>query len=279
MQPGLNDRGGIGGIEHLTQCDISEQALLRGISSSRSREAGGRGESMRDQEGGSAGVAGGRGGGGGGEALVEVGTSHVMADEEFLPFAPGSFDLVLSNLALHWVNDLPGALGQIKQVRSFFETDLEKAWFFVVTDMHIVDIVPAGINAFWRFHKAQRNNRVLVVPPPHVFTHMKPESKLHLESHKRIERSTGWCMFYARCMGKPGADALTSVACRCVCLRVGVGVVIVIAVIVQVLKPDGAFIGAMLGGSTLTELRSCLLLAEQEREVRGGREDIAKMLN
>lgn len=35
----------------------------------------------------------------------------------------------------------------------------------------------------------------------------------------------------------------------------------------QVLKPDGAFIGAMLGGSTLTELRSCLLLAEQEREV------------
>ncbi len=35
----------------------------------------------------------------------------------------------------------------------------------------------------------------------------------------------------------------------------------------QALKPDGAFIGAMLGGSTLTELRSCLLLAEQEREV------------
>lgn len=54
----------------------------------------------------------------GGEGLVEVGTSHVMVDEEFLPFAPGSFDLVLSNLALHWVNDLPGALGQIKQVRS-----------------------------------------------------------------------------------------------------------------------------------------------------------------
>lgn len=44
-------------------------------------------------------------------------------------------------------------------------------------------------------------------------------------------------------------------------------------VFVQVLKPDGAFIGAMLGGSTLTELRSCLLLAEQEREVRDGRSD------
>eukprot|EP00903_Cladosiphon_okamuranus_P019407 g17843.t1 len=138
-KPGLNGTGGVGGVEHLTQCDISEQALLRGISSSRSRQ-GGRGESMRDTECGSA--------GGGGGGLVRVGTSHAMADEEFLPFAPGSFDLVLSNLALHWVNDLPGALGQIKQV----------------------------------------------------------------------------------------------------------------------LKPDGAFIGAMLGGSTLTELRSCLLLAEQERE-------------
>lgn len=45
---------------------------------------------------------------------------------------------------------------------------------------------------------------------------------------------------------------------------------VVTVVIFQVLKPDGAFIGAMLGGSTLTELRSCLLLAEQEREVRGG---------
>lgn len=40
---------------------------------------------------------------------------------------------------------------------------------------------------------------------------------------------------------------------------------------IQVLKPDGAFIGAMLGGSTLTELRSCLLLAEQEREVSAQR--------
>jgi len=38
----------------------------------------------------------------------------VAADEEFLPFAPGSFDLIVSNLSLHWVNDLPGALLQIK---------------------------------------------------------------------------------------------------------------------------------------------------------------------
>ncbi len=39
----------------------------------------------------------------------------VVADEEFLPFGPGSFDLVIASLSLHWVNDLPGALIQIRQ--------------------------------------------------------------------------------------------------------------------------------------------------------------------
>ena len=38
----------------------------------------------------------------------------VVADEEALPFAPATFDLVLSALALHWTNDLPGALVQIR---------------------------------------------------------------------------------------------------------------------------------------------------------------------
>ena len=40
----------------------------------------------------------------------------VIADEEALPFADGSFDLVVSALSLHWVNDLPGALIQIRRV-------------------------------------------------------------------------------------------------------------------------------------------------------------------
>jgi SAM-dependent methyltransferase len=40
----------------------------------------------------------------------------VAAEAEALPFAPGSFDLVLSNLALHWTNDLPGALLQMRQI-------------------------------------------------------------------------------------------------------------------------------------------------------------------
>lgn len=39
----------------------------------------------------------------------------LAADEEVLPFAPGSFDLVVANLSLHWVNDLPGALIQIRR--------------------------------------------------------------------------------------------------------------------------------------------------------------------
>jgi NADH dehydrogenase [ubiquinone] 1 alpha subcomplex assembly factor 5 len=39
----------------------------------------------------------------------------VAADEEWLPFAPASFDLIVANLSLHWVNDLPGALIQLRQ--------------------------------------------------------------------------------------------------------------------------------------------------------------------
>ncbi|MEQ9123618.1 MAG: methyltransferase domain-containing protein, partial [Alphaproteobacteria bacterium] len=39
----------------------------------------------------------------------------VTGDEELLPFAEASFDLVVSSLALHWVNDLPGTLAQIRR--------------------------------------------------------------------------------------------------------------------------------------------------------------------
>jgi NADH dehydrogenase [ubiquinone] 1 alpha subcomplex assembly factor 5 len=42
-----------------------------------------------------------------------AGGPAVVADEEALPFAPQSFDLVLSAMSLHWVNDLPGTLIQI----------------------------------------------------------------------------------------------------------------------------------------------------------------------
>jgi SAM-dependent methyltransferase len=39
----------------------------------------------------------------------------VAADEEALPFRDGSLDLVVSALALHFVNDLPGTLIQIRR--------------------------------------------------------------------------------------------------------------------------------------------------------------------
>ncbi len=62
------------------------------------------------------------------EMLVQCDSSFAMArqaarngmpslavTEDFLPFAPETFDLAVSNLSLHWVNDLPGCLLQIRQ--------------------------------------------------------------------------------------------------------------------------------------------------------------------
>jgi SAM-dependent methyltransferase len=43
------------------------------------------------------------------------GGPRVVADEEALPFADGSLDLVVSALALQSVNDLPGALVQVRR--------------------------------------------------------------------------------------------------------------------------------------------------------------------
>ena len=39
----------------------------------------------------------------------------VVADEELPPFAAGCLDLVTSSLALHWTNDLPGILAQLRR--------------------------------------------------------------------------------------------------------------------------------------------------------------------
>jgi len=65
------------------------------------------------------------GGPGGIEHLIRVESSFrmaaavpgpaIVADAEYLPLAEGRFDLVYSNLDLHWANDLPGALVQIRR--------------------------------------------------------------------------------------------------------------------------------------------------------------------
>ncbi|XP_073930429.1 arginine-hydroxylase NDUFAF5, mitochondrial isoform X5 [Castor canadensis] len=47
---------------------------------------------------------------------TDIPSVSVLADEEFLPFRENTFDLVVSSLSLHWVNDLPRALEQIHYV-------------------------------------------------------------------------------------------------------------------------------------------------------------------
>lgn len=55
----------------------------------------------------------------GGDLSADLVDGHdgprLAMDEEALPFADRCLDLVLSNLAFHWVNDLPGSLVQIRR--------------------------------------------------------------------------------------------------------------------------------------------------------------------
>lgn len=43
-------------------------------------------------------------------------TRQVLNDEETIPYEANSFDLVLSSMSLHWINDLPGVLAQINNI-------------------------------------------------------------------------------------------------------------------------------------------------------------------
>jgi NADH dehydrogenase [ubiquinone] 1 alpha subcomplex assembly factor 5 len=58
--------------------------------------------------------------------LAQTPGLKLVADEEALPFAPASFDLVVSAGSLHWINDLPGCLLQIRQI-------LKPDGFFIAT--------------------------------------------------------------------------------------------------------------------------------------------------
>ncbi|XP_040285910.1 arginine-hydroxylase NDUFAF5, mitochondrial [Bufo bufo] len=49
-------------------------------------------------------------------AASEIPTQNVIAEEEILPFKDNTFDLVVSSLSLHWVNDLPRAFQEIYRV-------------------------------------------------------------------------------------------------------------------------------------------------------------------
>ncbi|KAI6794644.1 S-adenosyl-L-methionine-dependent methyltransferase [Hortaea werneckii] len=41
---------------------------------------------------------------------------EVLKNPEYLPYEPESFDLVMSSLSLHWINDLPSVLTQINNI-------------------------------------------------------------------------------------------------------------------------------------------------------------------
>jgi NADH dehydrogenase [ubiquinone] 1 alpha subcomplex assembly factor 5 len=81
--------GGLGGIHNLVQSDIITRDTKIPSLYIPSQEAGGN----------------------------ELVTAHsIVCDEEFLPFKPHTFDLVLSNLSLHWTNDIPSTLKQIRTI-------------------------------------------------------------------------------------------------------------------------------------------------------------------
>lgn len=83
-QPGLGGAGGVGGVRTLVQGDFSEACARL------ARDAAA------------------------GEGAGRVESHTVVLDEEMLPFPDQTFDLVTSSLALHWVNDLPRAMAEIR---------------------------------------------------------------------------------------------------------------------------------------------------------------------
>ncbi len=46
-------------------------------------------------------------------ALIKLAAGDVVADEELLPFAESSFDVIIAIGSLHWINDLPGCFVQM----------------------------------------------------------------------------------------------------------------------------------------------------------------------
>lgn len=110
---GLGGRGGVGGIETLVQCDFAEAAIdpskndptaaaqLASPSPSSSSTLSSPPSPLhlpplQQQQ-------------------QRIKQFSIHCDEESLPFKEASFDAVLSSMSLHWVNDLPSTLQQIKR--------------------------------------------------------------------------------------------------------------------------------------------------------------------
>jgi len=102
---GLGGRGGVGGIETLVQCDLAENAIEESKSTVDAIRLFTSVPQSSDSQSVSA---------SGSSSLIQQ--FSVLCDEEALPFKEASFDAVLSSMNLHWVNDLPSTLQQIKRV-------------------------------------------------------------------------------------------------------------------------------------------------------------------
>ncbi|KAI8612639.1 S-adenosyl-L-methionine-dependent methyltransferase, partial [Chytriomyces sp. MP71] len=50
------------------------------------------------------------------DATFQVPIERVHASEELLPFPNDTFDCVMSSMSMHWINDLPGTLIQVRNV-------------------------------------------------------------------------------------------------------------------------------------------------------------------
>ena len=88
----LRGDGGAGGVQSIVQCDTSSSVIQ--YLKSRENEKN--------------------------ESAVEVKSFPLQCDPEKLPFENNSFDIVLSSMYMHWINDLPGTL---KKIRSILRPD------------------------------------------------------------------------------------------------------------------------------------------------------------
>ena len=83
-EDGVRGKGGMGGVEKLVEVDMSRNQIKHHLNNPTNNPINKR-----------------------------VDRFPLVCDEQFLPFRSNSFDLALSNLSLHWCNDIKGVFSQV----------------------------------------------------------------------------------------------------------------------------------------------------------------------